>query len=256
MVSLNLFTNCLVYSLAVCVKSSLELMYIVQIFFLFRQQVRAFANFEARLGLLQQYSSITHRNPARLALLLDRSIFTQTESSWFINYCFIIREFFTPENAVQLDPLKDLDLAANTILVKCRSNRVTTIESSPGFSFLLRWFEEGVSSPNFRRRMGELDYEIARLFVLFMGNQWRWCIFPRPRRGCPGCDESLYSEHFFGCPDTPNRPANLVSWEEFLALGRRGEWLECAGILVRVLRWWDSSHGLRSEVKGHLDDWC
>lgn len=116
-----------------------------------------------------------------------------------------------------------------------RDARVRNVTALVGSSFTLDLFPEAVASPNFRRKMGEVDHEVARLILLFLGDMWRWSVLSTPTRRCT-CGASLHSEHFFSCPapDVKQR----VEWRALLSMGRRGEWLEFTAELKECLQVW------------------
>ena len=45
----------------------------------------------------------------------------------------------------------------------------------------------------------ELDYEQARIILLFLGNMLRWSVLMQPSEVCFLCPAKFYSTHFFSC---------------------------------------------------------
>lgn len=210
--------------------------------------MRSFSVLCLRLARSLPYTTRTHRNPARFALIWDRQWFQHNPNSWFMHLCQVLQDFLDPNDLVKVNPVEDMDRCTGIVMAKCRVERVEKIEGSEGIRFLLSWFGEAISSPNFRQKLGLMEYELARVFILFMGNAWRWSIFTTPQRKCPACQMSLYSKHFFDCGALSDRPTDLLQWADFIDLGRRGEWLECAAEMKKLVRWWGSKFPVKHEV--------
>lgn len=209
------------------------------------QQLRTYQNFANRLIEPCQLLSRQSTNPAKFVLAMDRSLFSKYTVGWNMDVCATLEMYVSDDELVTFLPTSVFDDLGDVVLRLGRDNRVGRVESLSGSSFTLRIFPEAVASPNFRRSMGLISHEMARIVLLFLGDMWRWSVLQQPRRRCD-CLASLHVEHFFDCP-VPSRQ-QTCTWERLMAMGRTGEWLDFFDVLRQCLVCWDSSMKMKESI--------
>ncbi len=86
--------------------------------------------------------------------------------------------------------------------------------------------------------LGELSFESARIFILFLANLTRFsCLSPR-NPACPFCNESMYTPHFFDCDQYQALGDEQLSWSDFVSLFVRCEWMDGISSAFRPLHGW------------------
>jgi hypothetical protein len=86
--------------------------------------------------------------------------------------------------------------------------------------------------------LGELSFESARIFILFLANLTRFsCLSPR-NPACPLCNESMYTRHFFDCDQYQALGDEQLSWSDFVSLFIRREWMDGISSALRCLYGW------------------
>lgn len=206
------------------------------------QQARMFARFIQRI-----FEGEGKLHPAASCFLWDRLLCHEFLFCWFSEFSFLFEGAIPVDEVVDLNPLLLSVDRLDAILRVENNSLLSGLRQSASF-FFLEIFPSGVASPNFRRTLGSLDYEDARLFVLFLGNSWRWSVFRTPRRACFFCSLSLSSPHFFQCPSFPCPMAIAnFSWPEWVALCRRGEWIVAMTTLRNLLILWGRETGALSD---------
>lgn len=209
------------------------------------QQLRSFQNMAARVIEPVKYSTRETVNPVKFALAIDRKLLRSATESWNLEMCAIVGDYADDDDLIALSPLTAFDTHGDLILRKARNQRVNRVESLTGSSFSLAIFPEAVASPNFRRSLGQLPHEGARMVILFFGDMWRWSVLEHPRRKCD-CSVSLHVRHFFECP---TRVVHLQrSWDDLLRMGRTGEWLDLFRLLCECLRVWNRTLKIKESV--------
>lgn len=142
------------------------------------QQARMFARFIQRI-----FEGEGKLHPAASCFLWDRLLCHEFLFCWFSEFSFLFEGAIPVDEVVDLNPLLLSVDRLDAILRVENNSLLSGLRQSASF-FFLEIFPSGVASPNFRRTLGSLDYEDARLFVLFLGNSWRWSVFRTPRRAC------------------------------------------------------------------------
>lgn len=201
--------------------------------------VRRFLSFANRINMCTD-EVIFHRNPARHCLYFDRAILSSSAGpSWSYSLWKLLADIVMPVEYLDLSPLSFPTEITDRLLQHVNASFRLRLQQSSS-AFIFDFFSSGIVSPNFRKHLGSLQFEEARLIVLFMGNSLRWSIFRRPRRKCFFCDASLSSIHFFDCSYFPN-PRRALPWQVSLRDANSGTWQPFFGNVLTCLWDWMSA---------------
>ncbi len=107
-----------------------------------------------------------------------------------------------------------------------------------GRNFWSNLAEDAFLPRGFGDAMGSVDYESARVIILFLGDVIRFSMGATSSE-CPFCPTQLHASHFFLCPNAPFRQ-ELPNWHDFRQEFRNNHWRSFIFTLFMCLRLWDS----------------
>jgi hypothetical protein len=92
----------------------------------------------------------------------------------------------------------------------------------------------------FRRALGDLNFDQARIVLLFISSGLRWRISRIPLKTCPFCPRfELLWEHFFECQAVlPFLLAEFIERDLLLEYVRERRWRDAFTIMGEVVRIW------------------
>jgi hypothetical protein len=99
--------------------------------------------------------------------------------------------------------------------------------------------------------IGGLDYEIARIIVVFMGDVFRFSLAAGGSQ-CPFCPVQLHAQHLFLCPNCPFR-GDLPIWSTIIEAFHVSDWaLFVRLILTGFYVWQSNTSFFRSNCKDRV----
>ncbi len=122
---------------------------------------------------------------------------------------------------------------------------------SSGLSFIADLSPDTMMPLQFGEFLGNLEYEHARMVLLFLGDVFRYSMSAAGSR-CPYCPIELHAFHLFSCPNSPFRDS-LPSWQSFIASFHAADWSSFITILFLCLQQWTrGSNFFQSKVRDRV----
>jgi hypothetical protein len=90
----------------------------------------------------------------------------------------------------------------------------------------------------FGEYLGELDFEIVRIVLLFLGDVFRFSLAVGSSL-CPFCPVQLHAQHLFLCPNCPFRD-ELSSWVTILDAFRVSDWATFVRLVLSGFYVWQT----------------
>jgi hypothetical protein len=210
----------------------------------------------ARLRYVQHLLSGKRTKASLSALILDRFLLLPRRVGWSheiglvtpsVSSTFDVRTMDLTNSSQTRALMTDL---ARNIAVQIRESHTST--SSHHILSLV----PTLSIPHaLGEILGELSFESVRVFIRFMANLTRFCSITYPRnRPCPFCDQKMYTQHFFDCEQYNDLGDVPVSWEEYVGMFVRREWLDAISSTIRRLAGWSRRTNIFRENFHHRVD--
>jgi hypothetical protein len=123
---------------------------------------------------------------------------------------------------------------------------------SGGLSFWPDISDGAIMPLQFGEFLGSLEYEQARVVLLFLGDVFRFSLATTSSR-CPFCPIELHAVHLFSCPNCPFRNS-LPTWSSFIDALRSSQCALSISVLFLCLREWiRGSNFFQSKVRERVD---
>jgi hypothetical protein len=165
-----------------------------------------------------------------------------------------LAEFFDVTHLEELS-LRDLsslqDLRDQITIQRSDEFRVSFRQSS-GLSFWPDLSHDAMMPLEFGEFLGTLEYEQARVVLLFLGDVFRYSL-SATGSSCPFCPVELHSVHLFSCPNCPFRDM-LPSWPTFLEAVHTSQWAVVVSTLFYCLQQWIRGSNFFSTTLGDRVD--
>jgi hypothetical protein len=144
------------------------------------------------------------------------------------------------------------DLRDEIVIQRVDEFRVSLFRQSSGLSFWPNISDDAIMPLQFGEFLGTLEYEQARIVLLFLGDVFRFSLAATSSR-CPFCPIELHTIHLFSCPNCPFRNS-LPSWSSFLQAIRSSQWALSISLLFLCLREWiRGSNFFQTKVRERVD---
>jgi hypothetical protein len=150
-----------------------------------------------------------------------------------INPALRLSEFSIEDFSIQLfENFPDLD-KLNFVLIQKRA------QEDEALSFFC-YLDDYRQASRFRKSLGTISFDQARLVLLFLFSGLRWRISRMPLKTCPFCPRfALIWRHFFECETiAPYLAADFLSLELLLRYARTGKWRDAFTVIGDVIRVW------------------
>jgi hypothetical protein len=211
----------------------------------------------ARLRFLQHPIEGNRTKASLCAMILDRLVLAPRRVGWTHDLGIAV-----PSLSSSLD-IRSLDLTNSSVTGaifadlswNLAAHMRANLQSSSSNHFLTLF--PTLSVPRaFGNILGELSFESVRLFILFLANMTRFS-FLSPRNAlCPFCNETLYTQHFFDCDQYRALGDERVSWNDFVEMLVRREWMDSiASSFRRLLGWSRRAEIFRDGFRHRVDEY-
>ena len=194
---------------------------------------------DARLNFVERAQlndSLTYKS-----LCFDETVGSQYGSGFSHDLMVVMSPFFDFEDTPfpSLSDLSTLQDLRDQMAVQLNEERSVSFHQSSGLSFLSGIIPSGIFPIGFQEFLGEVDYENARILIIFMGDLVRFSL-SRVSSLCPFCPCELHSYHLFTCPNAPFR-AQLPLWSDSVNFFLNESWSVFIRNIFLCLSVWMSS---------------
>ncbi len=153
---------------------------------------------------------------------------------------------------VSIQDISSLQDLRDQIVLQRRDEYRVSFRQSSGLSFWPDISQNATMPLAFGEFLGSLDYEQARIVLLFLGDVFRFSLAATGSR-CPFCPIELHAVHLFLCPNCPFR-SELPQWSTFLQFLHAAEWMMAVTTLFLCFRRWHrGSNFFQAKLGERLD---
>ncbi len=189
---------------------------------------------DCRIRFLDRASS-SQNSITLKALEYDQELLASQRVGFSHDLLTFLSTFF---DATQLDDLSITDIEylqdLRDQVVGIRNDEFfTSFRRSSGLSFLVDLNPSGLMPLQFGEFLGTLEYEEARIVLLFLGDVFRFSMAATSSR-CPFCPVELHAVHLFTCPFRQSLP----TWQSALSSFHRSDWPGFVNLLFLCLQGW------------------
>ncbi len=211
----------------------------------------------ARLRFLQ-HLMVGNRTRASLsAMILDRSILLPRRVGWthdLVSAVPSIRDSIDLSTADLLNSEQTGEIFGTLARAMAVQLRESLLAGST--NHLVSLFPTLSVPRALGEALGELSFESARIFILYLANLTRFsCLSPR-NSPCPFCNTSMYTQHFFDCDQYQALGDEPVSWSDFVSMFVRQEWMDgIYSMFRRFYGWSRRTNILNLNTRHHVDEY-
>ncbi len=208
----------------------------------------------SRIRLFQRIQSSPVASASSKALDYDYNVLRSHRVGLSHDLISFLSTFFDVSHVEDLS-WRDLewlqDLRDEIVIQRSDELRVSFRRSS-GLSFWPDISSDATMPLEFGEFLGGMEYEEARVVLLFLGDVFRFSLAATGSR-CPFCPTELHVVHLFTCPNCPFR-GMLPSWNSFLEAIHSVQWLGAITVIFTCLReWMRGSNFFSSKARERVD---
>jgi hypothetical protein len=197
--------------------------------------------FDSRRRFIERIFSFGPDSMMAKALRFDQDLRLSMRSGFSHDLIAFLSQFFDVSDldSLSLDDFSYLQDLRDQLSIQCDDGFRASFRRSSGLNFYADLTANVRIPPEFGEYLGELDFEVARIMVLFMGDVFRYSL-AAGGSSCPFCPVQLHAQHVFLCPNCPFR-SELSSWANVLEAFRVCDWalfvkLVLSGLYVWAIR--------------------
>jgi hypothetical protein len=175
------------------------------------------------------------------ALRFDNEMRPNVRSGFSHDLVTFLAQFFDVSDldSLSLDDISYLQDLRDQLSIQCEDVFRSSFRRSSGLHFYAD-LDTNVWIPvGFGEFLGTLDFEIARIVILFMGDVIRFSLAVGSS-SCPFCPVQLHVQHLFRCPNCPFRDS-LPTWSSFVQAFRVSDWASVVQIIMMGLFVWQNN---------------
>jgi hypothetical protein len=208
----------------------------------------------SRINFFQRVLVLPEGAPTLKALDYDERVLQSHRVGLSHDLLSFLSDFFDTTHIEDLS-WRDIswlqDLRDGIMVQRSEEFRVSFRRSS-GLSFWADISETATMPLQFGEYLGTLDYEVARIVLLVLGDVFRFSL-SATRSQCPFCPIELHTTHLFLCPNAPFM-TTLPRWGTVLDAIRLAEWALVVTTLFLCLRQWTrNSNFFQPKVRDRVD---
>jgi hypothetical protein len=180
--------------------------------------------FDSHIRFVERLFSFGPDSMMAKALRFDQELRSSMGSGFSHDLIAFLSQFFDVSDldSLTLDDFSYLQDLRDQLSIQCDDVFRASFRRSSGLNFYVD-LSENVRIPiEFGEFLGGLEYEVARIVVLFMGDVFRFSL-AAGNSLCPFCPVQFHAQHLFLCPNCPFR-AELSPWSSVLDAFRVSNW--------------------------------
>lgn len=206
---------------------------------------------ECRIRFLQRATSTSIVTGKALAY--DHEVLA-SQRVGFSHDLFVFLSTYFDASRIEESSLTDIeylqDLRDEILLVRNEEFR-SSFRRSTGLSFLIDLTNDAIVPRQFGEFLGSLDYEEARIVLLFLGDVFRFSM-SATSSDCPFCPVQLHASHLFLRPNCPFT-LSLPRWQDFLGHFHQARWSSFVVMLFLCLQvWMENTHFFQPRFRGRI----
>ncbi len=197
--------------------------------------------FDSRARFLQRVFSFGPDHMMSKALLFDNERRHELKSGFSHDLVTFLSTFFDTSDldSLSLSDFVYLQDLRDQLSIQCEDVFRSNFRRSSGLNFYIDLSENAWLPSEFGEHLGSLDYEIARIIVLIMGDVFRYSL-AAGGSSCPFCPVELHVQHLFVCPNCPFNSA-LPRWSSIIQAFRVCDWAQFVQMLLVGLSIWQAN---------------
>jgi hypothetical protein len=196
--------------------------------------------FDSRIRFIQRLFSFGPDQMMAKALRFDHELRSEMRSGFSHDLISFLSQFFDTSDleSLTLDDFVYLQDLRDQLAIQCDDSFRASFRRSSGLNFYADLSEDVRIPQGFGEYLGTLEYEVARIVVLILGDVFRFSLAVGSSR-CPFCPVELHVQHLFLCPNCPFR-TSLPSWVTIIDSFRAGDWALFIHLILSGLFIWQS----------------
>jgi hypothetical protein len=197
--------------------------------------------FDSRLRFIERLFTFGPNSMMAKALRLDNELKTSMGSGFSHDLISFLSQFFDVSDidSLTLDDWSYLQDLRDQLSIQCDDVFRSSFRRSSGLSFLADLSDDARIPGEFAEYVGGLEYEVARIVVLFMGDVFRFSLATAGSL-CPFCPVQLHAQHLFLCPNCPFR-GQLATWSAVIGAFRVCDWATFIRLILSAFYIWQSN---------------
>jgi hypothetical protein len=196
---------------------------------------------DSRLRFIERLFSFGPDTMMAKALRFDHEFRSSMGSGFSHDLIAFLSQFFDVSDldSLSLDDLTYLQDLRDQLSIQCDDMFRASFRRSSGLNFYVNLSENVRIPSDFAEYLGGLEYEVARIIVLFLGDVFRFSLAVGSSL-CPFCPVQLHAQHLFLCPNCPFR-IELPSWPAVIDAFRVSDWARFVHLILTSFYIWQSN---------------
>ncbi len=210
-------------------------------------------SFRSRVRFLRHVISSRTAEASLNAIIMDREQLFPRGTGWFHDFVQGVPSLpqLSSSNLTSLSTLDSLECDLRAVLRE--RTRRNLLDSS--LQHVVELFGQPFMPAPLGSILGDLSFELARTFLLFLANLIRFCFLQNPDSLCPLCNNRLFSRHFFVCEDFQPFEEEHIPWGALVREFHEQQWLRGITSIFRRLRNWSRIVPIfREGFRDHMDE--
>jgi hypothetical protein len=172
------------------------------------------------------------------ALRFDSEMRSEVRSGFSHDLVSFLAQFFDTSDldSLSLEDVSYLQDLRDQLSIQCDDIFRASFRRSSGLHFYADLNENVWIPVGLGEFLGTLDYEIARIVILFLGDVFRFSLAVGSSL-CPFCPVQFHVQHLFRCPNCPFSDS-LPSWSSFVEAFRVNDWAAAVQVIITGLYIW------------------
>jgi hypothetical protein len=197
-------------------------------------------SFDSPLCLAQRLFTLNPDHMMAKALRFDSKIRSVVRSGFSHDLISFLAQFFDVSDldSLSLDDVSYLQDLRDQLSIQCDDIFRSSFRRSSGLHFYADLNERVWLPVGFGEFLGSLDYEIARIVILFMGDVFRFSLAVSGSM-CPFCPIQFHAQHLFCCPNCPFRDS-LPPWSSFVQAFQISDWATVVQVIMLGFSVWQN----------------
>ncbi len=196
--------------------------------------------FDSRVRFMQRLFSFGPDHLMSKALFFDNDHLRVTRSGFAHDLVTFLAQFFDVSDleSLTLNDFVYLQDLRDQLSFQCDDVFRSSFRRSSGLNVYADVSENARLPAGFGDYLGTIEYEVARIIVLMMGDVFRFSL-STGSSSCPFCPIQLHLQHLFLCPNFPFRH-ELPLWSDVIQASQVSDWALFANLLLNGLFVWQA----------------